>query len=74
MYLRFFEIRATEHYKLDPSYFCTATGFAWQVLLKTSSEKCEHEAKRKDCELCLDKFNFALLRVIDMILMFEKGI
>ena len=38
-----------EHYKLDPVHFYTAPGLAWQALLKTASEYCEHEAKRKDC-------------------------
>ena len=40
--------------KLDPAYFTTAPGLAWQALLKTASEYYEQEAKYKDCELCLD--------------------
>ena len=30
-------------YKLDPAHFYTAPGLAWQALLKTASEYCEHE-------------------------------
>ena len=63
-----------EHYKLDVAHFYTAPGLAWQALLKTASEYCEHEAKRKDCEICLDEFRLELLTDIDMILMLEKGI
>ena len=63
-----------EHYKLDPAHFYTVSGLAWKALLKIASEYCEHEAKRKDCGLCLDEFRLELLRHIDMLLMFEKGI
>ena len=36
-------------YKLDPAQFYTASGLAWQTLLKTAAEHCEHEERRKDC-------------------------
>ena len=36
-------------------------------LTKTAAEYCELEKRRKDCELCLDKFRLVLLMV-------EKGI
>ena len=42
--------------------------------MKTASEYCEHEVKRKDYILCLDEFGLELLRDMDMLLMFEKGI
>ena len=29
--------------KLDLAHFYTATGLAWQALLKTAAENCEHE-------------------------------
>ena len=51
-----------KHYKLDPAHFCKAYGL----------EYWEHEAKHKDCELCLDEFRLELL--IDMLLMFENRI
>ena len=41
-----------KNYELDPAHFYTAPGLAWQALLKTAAEYCEHEKKRKDCELC----------------------
>ena len=43
-------------------------------MLKTTGEYCEHEKKRKDCELCTDKFRLGLLTDTDMLLMVEKGI
>ena len=63
-----------KNYKLDPAHFYTAPGLAWQALLKTAAEYCEHEKRRKDCELCPDEFRLELLTDIDMLLMFEKGI
>ena len=56
------------HCKSDPAHFCTAPGLAWQVLLKTAAEYCEHEKRHKDCKSCPDEFS------IDMLLMVEKGI
>ena len=47
---------------------------AWQALLKTAPECCEHEKRRKDCQLCPDEFRLQLFTDIDMLLMFEKGI
>ena len=63
-----------KNYKLDPVHFCTAPRLAWQALLKTAAESCEHEERRKDCELCLNEFRLELLTDIDMLLMVEKGI
>ena len=63
-----------KNYKLDPARFYTAPGLAWQALLKTAAEYCEHEKKRKDCELCPGEFRLELLTGIDMLLMVEKGI
>ena len=63
-----------KHYKLDPAHFYTAPGLAWHTLLKTAAEYCEHEKRRKDCELCPDEFRLELLTDIDILLMFEKGI
>ena len=62
-----------KRYKLDPAHFYTASGLAWQALLKTAAEYCEHE-KRHDCEVCPDEFRLELLTDIDMLLMVEKGI
>ena len=33
-------------HKLDPAHFYTAPGLAWQALLKTAAEYCEHEKRR----------------------------
>ena len=63
-----------KNYKLDPAHFYTAPGLAWQALLKTAAGYCEHEKRRKECELCPDEFRLELLTDIDMLLMFEKGI
>ena len=63
-----------KNYGLVPAHFYTALGLAWQTLLKTAAEYCEHEKKRKECKTCLDKLRLGLLTDIDMLLMFEKGI
>ena len=63
-----------EHYKLGQPHFYRAPGLAWQALLKTASEYCEHEVMHKDCPLCLDEFRLELLTDINMLLMFEKGV
>ena len=63
-----------KNYKLDPAHFYTAPGLAWQALLKTAADYCEHEERRKECEVCPDKFRLELLTDIDMLLMVEKGI
>ena len=63
-----------KNYKLDPARFYTAPGLAWQALLKTAAENCEHEIGRKDCELCPSEFRLELLTEIDMLLMLEKDI
>ena len=61
-----------KNYKLDPAYFYTASGLAWNALLKTAAEYCEHEKKRKDCELCPDEFRLELLTDTDILLMLKK--
>ena len=63
-----------KHYKLDPAYFYTTPGLAWQALLKTAAEYCEHEKRRKECKLCNNEFRLGLLTNIDILLMVEKGI
>ena len=63
-----------KNYELDPTHFYTVPGLAWQTLLKTTAQRCKHEKKHKDCELCPDEFRLELLTDIDMLLMFEKGI
>ena len=68
-----FRDKCLSHYKLDPAHFYTAPGLAWQALLKTAAEYCEHEKRRKDCNVCSDEFRLELLTDIDMLLMFEKG-
>lgn len=35
---------------------------------------CKYKAKRKDCDLYLDKFRFLLLTDLNMLLLFEKNI
>ena len=63
-----------KNYGLVPAHFYTALGLAWQTLLKTAAEYCEHEKKRKECKTCPDKLRLGLLTDIDMLLMFEKDI
>ena len=63
-----------KNYKLNLAQFYTAPGLAWQALLKTAAEYCEHEKKGKDCDLCSDEFRRELLTDIIMLLMVEKGI
>ena len=38
-----FQNTCLKKYKLDLAHFYTAIGLAWQALLKTASEYCEHE-------------------------------
>ena len=61
-----------KHYKLNPADFYTSPGLAWQALLKTAAEYCEHEKRHKDCELWSNEFRLGLLT--DILLMVEKGI
>ena len=63
-----------KNYKLDPAHFYTASGLAWQALLKTAAEYLEHGKRGKECEVCPDEFRPELLTDIDMLLMVEKGI
>ena len=62
------------NYKLDLPHFYTAPRLAWQALLKTAIVYCEHEKRRKGCELFPNEFRLGLLTDIDMLLMVEKGI
>ena len=72
--LETFRDTCLKYYRLDPAHFYIAPVLAWQALLKTAAEYHEHEKRRKDGELRLDKFRLELLTDIDMLLMFEKGI
>ena len=63
-----------KNYKVDLAHFYMAPGLAWQALLKTAAKYCEHEERRKECELCPDEFRLELLTDMDMLLMFEKGV
>ena len=69
-----FRVTCLKNYKLDPAHFYTAPRLAWQALLKTNAECCEHEKRRKGCELCPNEFRLELLTDIGMLLMVEKGI
>ena len=69
-----FQDKCLKHYRLDPAHFYTVQGLAWQALLKTAAEYCEHEKRRKGCELCPDEFRLQLFTDLDMLLMVEKGI
>ena len=61
-----------KNYKLDLAHFYTAIGLAWQALLKTVSEYCKHEKRRKECKVCPDEFRLELLTDIDILSMVEK--
>ena len=67
-----FRSTCLKNYKLDTAHFYTAPGLAWQALLKTAAEYCEHEKRHKDCELWSSEFRLGLLT--DILLMVEKGI
>ena len=58
-----------KNYGLDPAHFYTAPGLSWQALLKTADGYCEHGQKRKECELCTNRFRLELLTDLDMLLM-----
>ena len=63
-----------ESYKLDPVFLLHSTWTGMAGLNRDSSWVCSTWKKRKDCKLCPDKFRLELLRDVDMLLMFEKGI
>ena len=64
-----------ENCKLYPAHFYTAPGLGWQALLNTASEYCEHEVSIKTAHYAHpDEFRLELLRDIEKLLMFEKGI
>ena len=63
-----------KHDKLDLANVYTTLGFSWQALIKTAIQYCEHGGHRRDCELCLDSFRLDLLRNIEMLMTFEKGV
>ena len=65
-----------KNYGLDPAHFYIATGLPWQALLKTAAEYCEHEKRRKECQLCYDEFRLEVLTDLDayILLMVEKSI
>ena len=69
-----FQNTCLKNYRLDPAYFYTAPGLAWKALLKTAAEYCQHEKRRRGCELFPDEFWLELLTDLDMLLMVEKGI
>ena len=58
-----FENTCLKNYKLDPAHFYIAPGLAWQALLRTAAEYCQHEKRCKDCELCPDEFRLELLKI-----------
>ena len=45
--LEAFRHTCLKNYKLDPAHFYTQPGLAWQALLKTAAEYCEHEKRHK---------------------------
>ena len=63
-----------KNYKFDPAHLYTAPGLAWQALLNTAAEYCEHEKRHKECELFPNEFRLELLTDIDILLMVGKGI
>ena len=63
-----------KNYGLNPAHFYTTPGLEWQALLKTTTEYCEHEKRRKECEVRPEEFRLELLTDIDMLLVVEKGI
>ena len=69
-----FQNTCLKNCKFDSAHFYTTPELAWQTLLKTAAEYCEHEKRRKDCKSCLDEFRLELFTNIDMLLMVEKSI
>ena len=63
-----------KNYKFDPAHLYTAPGLAWQTLLNTAAEYCEHEKRHQECELFPNEFRLELLTDIDILLMVRKGI
>ena len=56
-----FRNTCSKNYKLDPVHFYTVAGLAWQAILKTATEYCEHEKRHKESELCSNEFRLEFL-------------
>ena len=52
-----------KNYKLDPAHFYTAPELAWQALLKTAAEYCEHEKRAKTVNYAPTSSGLSCLRI-----------
>ena len=50
--------------KLDSAHFYTAPGLAWQALLKTAAEYCEHEKGVKNVSYALTSLGLGCLQTL----------
>ena len=62
--LEAFRDRCLKNYKLDPAHFYTAPGLAWQALLKTAAEYCEHEKGVKNVSYALTSLGLGCLQTL----------